>query len=105
MSRGLEAGVGDRPLGRFDADLARAVRPDAFVYSVSPIPTIATSPRTSSKSEACPQSLTLGSYAPVDRLNLTTRQVSRATAIGRAVSVSRHTAQEAAPCPCRPTSA
>ena len=39
--------------------ISRAVRPDAFVYSVSPIPTIATSPRTSSKSEACPQSLTV----------------------------------------------
>ena len=40
------------------APISRAVRPDAFVYSVSPMPTIATSPRTSSSSDAWPQSLT-----------------------------------------------
>ena len=48
---GREPGVGDLAFGRLDPDLA-AVRPDAFVYSVSPIPAMATSPRTSSKSEA-----------------------------------------------------
>ena len=36
------------------APISRAVRPDALVYAVSPMPTIATSPRTSSSSEACP---------------------------------------------------
>ena len=40
------------------APISRAVRPDAFVYAVSPMPTIATSSRTSSSSDAWPQSLT-----------------------------------------------
>ena len=42
------------------APISRAVRPDAFVYAVSPIPTIATSPWTSSKG---------GRVSPIRRLD------------------------------------
>ena len=55
------------------APISRAVRPDAFVYSASPIPPIATWPATSSSSEAKPQSaasIGAGHYLA----NLTRRQ-------------------------------
>ena len=52
---GRQPRVGDRPLTGLGRDLA-AVRPDAFVYAVSPIPAIATWPDTSSSAVAWPQS-------------------------------------------------
>src|SRR4051812_49121943 len=93
---------GSRPLSAIarsaaSAPISRAVRPDAFVYAVSPIPTIATAPPTSSNPVAWPQSSgtsPTGAEATVARRDAIRRsharppQSHRVHARGRALAIA-----------------